>query len=463
MANYIYDPDTDELIPTDSVKGKLLVKQARLKANAVVQSAGSEMSGGGVSSKPMGAPDPNRTNIIEDRPTGPTGPTGPTIDGSPTGPTGSPTGATGSPTGATGATGATGPTGATGSPTGATGSPTGATGSPTGATGSPTGATGPTGSPTIYTATDGTKFTDQSSYVNYQNSLNTAKTAATTAFNERVSAYSLLKSEFEKYGLGSLVGDIRALAEKNLSPSEFSIELRNTKAYQDRFAGNAARIKSGYGALSEAAYIGLEDSYQSTMRRYGLPESYWAKDAMGTQAEFQKFIAGDVSPVELEDRIQLAVNRVNNASPEVMQSLTQFYPGITKGNLLAYVLDPQKALPLIQRQIQAAEIGGAALQSGLSSNVTRAEQLAAAGVTQQQAQQGYGVIGSGLQRGSELASVYGQPAYDQTTAESEIFNLPGQQEAAKQRKKLTGLEKATFGGTTGMTSSALSRERAGQY
>lgn len=449
MANYIYDPDTDELIPTDSIKGKLLVKQARLKANAVVQSAGSEMSGGGVSSKPMGAPNPNRTNIVEDRipeSPGPTGPTGPTIDGSPTGPTGSPTGPTGSPTGATGATG----------PTGATGSPTGATGF----TGSPTGATG---SSAIYTATDGTKFTDQSSYVNYQNSLNTAKTAATTAFNERVSAYSLLKSEFEKYGLGSLVGDIRSLAEKNLSPSEFSIELRNTKAYQDRFAGNAARIKAGYGAISEAAYIGLEDSYQSTMRRYGLPESYWAKDAMGTQAEFQKFIAGDVSPIELEDRIQLAVNRVNNASPEVMQSLTQFYPGITKGNLLAYVLDPQKALPLIQRQIQAAEIGGAALQSGLSSNVTRAEQLAAAGVTQQQAQQGYGAIGGGLQRGSELASVYGESPYTQTTAESEIFNLPGQQEAAKQRKKLTGLEKATFGGTTGLTGGALSRERAGQY
>jgi len=314
-----------------------------------------------------------------------------------------------------------------------------------------------------YTATDGTKFTDQSSYVNYQKALDTAKTAATTAFNERVSAYSLLKSEFEKYGLGSLVGDIRSLAEKNLSPSEFSIELRNTKAYQDRFAGNAARIKAGYGAISEAAYIGLEDSYQSTMRRYGLPESYWAKDAMGTQAEFQKFIAGDVSPIELEDRIQLAVNRVNNASPEVMQSLTQFYPGITKGNLLAYVLDPQKALPLIQRQIQAAEIGGAALQSGLSSNVTRAEQLAAAGITQQQAQQGYGAIGGGLQRGSELASVYGESPYTQTTAESEIFNLPGQQEAAKQRKKLTGLEKATFGGTTGLTGGALARERAGQY
>ena len=436
MANYIYDPDTDELVPTNSVKGKLLVEQARSKANAVVQSAGSEMSGGGVSSKPMGVPEVNRPNIVENRIPEPPTDGSDSSDGNKTKKLVS---TVDNKDGTFTNTYDDGTTDITGTKT----------------TGN--------GSPTIYTATDGTKFTDQSSYVNYQNSLNTAKTAATTAFNERVSAYSLLKSEFEKYGLGSLVGDIRSLAEKNLSPSEFSIELRNTKAYQDRFAGNAARIKAGYGAISEAAYIELENSYQSTMRRYGLPESYWAKDAIGTQAEFQKFIAGDVSPIELEDRIQLAVNRVNNASPEIMQSLTQFYPGITKGNLLAYVLDPQKALPLIQRQIQAAEIGGAALQSGLSSNVTRAEQLAAAGITQQQAQQGYGAIGGWLQRGSELASVYGESPYTQTTAESEIFNLPGQQEAAKQRKKLTGLEEATFGGTTGMSSSAASRERAGQY
>ena len=95
--------------------------------------------------------------------------------------------------------------------------------------------------------------------------------------------------------------------------------------------------------------------------------------------------------------------------------------------------------------------------------MARAEELGAAGVTKAQAQQGYGAIGSGLQRGSQLASIYGEDPYTQTTAESEVFNIAGSTEAEKQRKKLTSLEKATFSGQTGVSSSALVRDRAGAY
>ncbi len=45
----------------------------------------------------------------------------------------------------------------------------------------------------------------------------------------------------------------------------------------------------------------------------------------------------------------------------------------------------------------------------------------------------------------------------------EVFGLTGKTEAEKQRKKLTGLEKATFSGQTGLTSGALARDRAGAY
>jgi hypothetical protein len=62
-----------------------------------------------------------------------------------------------------------------------------------------------------------------------------------------------------------------------------------------------------------------------------------------------------------------------------------------------------------------------------------------------------------------LASIYGEDPYTQATAETEIFNVPGAQEARKQRQKITGLEKATFGGQSGLTSGALARDRAGGY
>jgi len=393
-------------------------------------------------------------------PTGPTGPTG-TPTG-PTGPTGTPTGPTGTPTGPTGPTGT--PTGPTGTPTGPTGTPTGPTGTPTGPTGTPSGPPGFTG---FYTATDGTIFTDQAAFVAYQRITSDAaankRATDAAAAADRQSAYDLLYAQFSSYGLGSLVEPLRGLIQSGASPAEFTIKLRASDAYQRRFSANAQRINKGLKAINEAEYLGLEDQYQSIMRNAGLPESYYKRGELGIQEGFTNFIANDVSPVELEDRIMTAQKRLIYANPEVGIALKTFYPDITNGDLLAYALDPTKGLEQIKRRITAAEVGSSAVQLGLTTNVTDAEYLARYGVTKATAQQGYSTIAGGLQRGSQLASIYGQDPYTQTTAEQEVFNVPGAQEARKQRQKITGLEKATFGGQTGITSSALARDRAGGY
>jgi hypothetical protein len=327
---------------------------------------------------------------------------------------------------------------------------------------------------TVYTATDGKTFTDQAAYATYQASLNktladknaadlAAKNLLATQTAERQSAYDLLYSQFKQYGLESLVEPLKGLITSGASPSEFTIKLRETDAYKKRFAANQARIQKGLTAISEAEYLGLEDQYQNIMRNYGLPESYSARGEMGAQEGFNKFIANDVSAAELEDRIMTAQNRVMNANPEVLASLKAFYPDINNGDILAYTLDPTKGLDSIKRKVTAAEIGGAATQAGLQTGVTRAEQLGAAGITKAQAQQGFGTIAGGLQRGSQLASIYGENPYTQTTAEQEVFGLAGKTEAEKQRKKLTSLETAAFGGQSGVTSGALARDRAGAY
>jgi hypothetical protein len=288
-----------------------------------------------------------------------------------------------------------------------------------------------------------------------------AKSGARDA--EKRSAYDLLYQEFNNLGIGGLVPELKTFIEDGISPAEFTLRLRQTDSYKKRFAANAQRVAKGLRALSEAEYIGLEDQYQNVMRQYGLPESYYSRGDMGRQEGFEKFIAGDVSASELEDRVMTAQKRVINANPEVAQALRTFYPGISQGDILAYTLDPSKAIEDIKRKVTAAEIGGAAVRSGLTTNVTDAEYLRNYGITKETAEQGYGVIAGGLQRGSQLASMYGENPYTQTTAEQEIFNVPGAQEARKQRQKITGLEKATFGGQSGLTSSALTRDRAGGY
>jgi len=295
-----------------------------------------------------------------------------------------------------------------------------------------------------------------------------AGTSVDTAEAERLrragqSAYDLLFAEFDRYGLGSLLEDVKGLIVTGADPAQLTLALRQTKAYQNRFAANADRIKNGLRALSEAEYITLEDQYQNVMRNYGLPASYYTKDATGKQAGFEKFLAGDVSASELEDRISIAQKRVIDAAPQVKEALKQFYPDIKDGDILAYTLDPTQGLANIQKKVLAAEIGGAAMGAKLGATVSRAEELARYGVTAESARQGYGAIGAGLERGRQLSSVYQQPDYNQAVAEEEIFSLPGQAQAGEKRKKIIGLEKATFGGQTGVSSGALSQNRAGSY
>jgi len=301
--------------------------------------------------------------------------------------------------------------------------------------------------------------------INAQNAANAASDAAAAKLlaeqqlASRKSAYDLLAEEFNRYGLGALVDGIKGLVQENVSPSEFTIRLRQTDAYKRRFAANAQRIAKGLGAVSEAEYIGLEDQYQNIMRQYGLPDTYYTKGEMGRQEGFEKFIANDISAVELEDRIQTAQNRVINANPEVTKALKEFYPDITNGDILAYTLDPKNAIKNIQRKVTAAEIGGAALAQGLQTGLNRAEELAGYGVTKEQAQQGYQTVAEISPRGSLLSDIYQQGPYGQVQAEQEVFNLAGSAEAARQRKKLTSLETAAFSGQSGV--GALARERAG--
>ena len=288
--------------------------------------------------------------------------------------------------------------------------------------------------------------------------------------SEMQDAYQRLYDEFNAIGLGALVEAGKDLIMKATSISAMPDALRNTEAYKVRFSANDARIKAGLKALSPAEYLAKEDAYQNIMRNSGLPTSYYTPGLYGKQEGFDKLLANDVSAVELEDRIMTAQDRVINSNPEVTAALKQFYPDITNGDILAYTLNPANGLKDIKRKVTAAEIGGAALSQTdamgkpiLTTSEARARELAGYGVDKEAATAGYSTIGGGLQRGSQLAAIYGEDPYTQATAESEVFKLSGQQEARKQRQKVTGLEKATFGGQTGLTSGALARDRAGGY
>jgi len=196
------------------------------------------------------------------------------------------------------------------------------------------------------------------------------------------------------------------------------------------------------------------------MRNYGLPASYYERDALGTQQGFTNLIAGNVSAAELENRVQQATDVIDKGPKEYMDAIKQFYPDIERGDLLAYVLDPEKALTKIQARLGAAKIGGEYLRGGLATDVARAEELQRQGVTAEAARQGVQAVQALAPRGGMLADIYKTGPYGQTQVEEEVYGLAGATEAKKRREKLTALETAQFSGGAGTAPGALGRERA---
>ena len=273
-------------------------------------------------------------------------------------------------------------------------------------------------------------------------------TELSAADKSRLDAIEVMKARFKQYGLETLVEKIRQLAIEGASESTITIQLQETPEYQARFKANAIRLKNNLQVLTPAEYLSVEDSYRQSLRAYGLKQ-------FDTDEYVSQFIANDVSPTELSSRIQLAVQRVQNADPAVSKTLRDYY-GIGQADLVAYTLDPATQFQKIERQVQAAEIGTAARLQGLETGVGVAEQLAAQGVTQAEAQKGYATIADILPTAEKLSAIYGTTleGYNQSSAEQEVFNTLASAQRARQR--LTAREVAQFGGASGVSKTSLS-------
>ena len=273
-------------------------------------------------------------------------------------------------------------------------------------------------------------------------------TELSAADKARLDALEVMKARFKQYGLETLVEKIRQLAIEGASESTITLQLTETPEYQARFKANAVRLKNNLTVLAPAEYLAVEDSYRQTLRAYGLKQ-------FDTDEYVSQFIANDVSPTELSNRVQLAVQRVQNADPAISKTLRDYY-GIGQADLVAYTLDPATQFKKIERQVQAAEIGTAARLQGLETGVGVAEQLAAQGVTQAEAQKGYATIADILPTAEKLSAIYGSTleGYGQSQAEQEVFNTLAS--AQRARQKLTAREVAQFGGSSGVSKTSLS-------
>jgi hypothetical protein len=281
------------------------------------------------------------------------------------------------------------------------------------------------------------------------------------ARQNRLDALELLTQTFNEYGLGSLVPKITEFVQQGFSPEVVALKLQETAEYKQRFVGNESRRKAGLPVLSPAEYLSTEASYKKVMRDAQLPTGFY-----DSPDDFAKFIGGDISPTELQERVSIANLSIQNADPFFTDSLRSMY-GLNTGDMLAYALDADRALPFITRQVKAAQFGAEAARQGIPSISTQmAEQYTGQlGVTQDQARQGFEQVAMIQPEAARLSSIFERqtPAVGMEETVSAVFGGESSADYKKRLQRLSEMEQSLFAGQSGVGAGSLAQGRTGQF
>jgi hypothetical protein len=217
--------------------------------------------------------------------------------------------------------------------------------------------------------------------------------------------------------------------------------LSQTPEFKQRFAGNDLRIKNGLAPLTPADYLNTEAAYRQVLQSSGLPAGFY-----DSHSDFQGLIGSDISATELQSRAQHAFEFSQNAiDPNVRQAFQSYY-GVNDGHLAAYFLDPKVGTDLINRQVAASEIGGAATTNGLNIGKANAERYANLGVTYGQAQTGAAQAGLVKNDTLNAAQRFGVSYNEQDLADTFIGGLAS---AQRKQRQISNSEAGLFAGTNG--------------
>lgn len=258
-------------------------------------------------------------------------------------------------------------------------------------------------------------------------------------------AFEALSRMFAGFGLGSLAPKIFEYVKEGYGADTIALLLQDTKEYKERFAANEARRKKGLAVLSPQEYLQVEAAYRQILESSGMPKGFY-----DNPADFQNWIASDVAPAEIKERVDLAVQATTQANPAYREALMEMY-GIDTGGMAAYFLDRSKAEPILKKQAAAAAVGAAALRRGLRVDRGRMEDLATSGISGEEAARGYAEIERGLSSMLGIARRFGS-SWSLEEAEDATFGLGGE----AKRRGLASRERALFAGSRGSSAMGLS-------
>lgn len=202
------------------------------------------------------------------------------------------------------------------------------------------------------------------------------------------SAYAVISQALAEYGLAHLTENVWAQYLQTGDANAVMFDMRNNPKnplyadFHKRFPAYKQLADAGR-AISPAEYVQYEKSVAQLTQAYGLPAGVF-----NPETDITEMLVNDVSVTEAKERFDMAATAAYSAPQEFRDALENDY-GMTPGDMVAYWLDPDKAMPVLQRQFSSARLIGAAAEQSLDIQRQQAERLADLGIGYEAGRQGF--------------------------------------------------------------------------
>jgi hypothetical protein len=297
-----------------------------------------------------------------------------------------------------------------------------------------------------------------------------------TDFSARDSVMKMFENTgLEKTFMNSLLATIDNVYLENVAPTDAQVlnSIYNSDAYKTRFAANEVirkRMSDGTGMagdriLNPAEYIAVEEGYRSIMQNAGLPAGFY-----DNPNDFTKLISSKIDAAELKSRVNIAADALQKADQNTKDALRSYY-GLSDQDMVAYLLDSDKAFKLIEgrqaftlstadaeKQYGSAQIGGAALRAGQEASKGLSEEIYAAGKGKE-AEDAFQSAAQQQQAYERLVGLSGGASGKEDLVRAQL-SLEGGAGIAKQAKELASKERARFQQRSAIKKESLQRSGA---
>jgi hypothetical protein len=239
-------------------------------------------------------------------------------------------------------------------------------------------------------------------------------------------AVAAIQGMFAQYGLSALSGLVERYVLEGYNADAIEMLVRQTPEFKSRFPAMDALAARGR-AISVNEYLGYERAAAAIEQRYGYPKGFVTEQV--TTA-----LSNEQSIDELNNRAAIAAADSLYAPQDLRDEIARRFSIDPDSALKAYYFDPTVSLPMLERQSAAARLGVWATRQGVDATTEFALSLADRGISEEQAQAGFGQVA----RQVSLTTGRGDVATGQQTQQAAFGDTAASEEVLRAQRARVG-------------------------